>query len=342
MFFKTIGAAAAGAVLFSASPALADDAGLYGADDPTYDGVYRQSLAILSLEAADKKVPKSSITWLKKQQCDNGGFMAYRADVDASCQAPDAVNFSGEDSNSTALAAAALYSLGDRAAAKKAVKWLVKRGNADGGWAYYPAAGATSDANSTALAVGAVELVSGDANAKYLRKVQLRCNAKKSLRGALAYDTSSPEANDNATSQAAWTLTGGLGVPSPRRISTTVPNASCSASGPKNTTKRALKYLNDRLLSTGGELPYGGGYTGTDYAGSAMATVALAQSGAGKKAVKTTSRFLRKSAETWVTANGNDSPAALAMLSLVATASGGNPRDFGGINLLSRLAKTRQ
>ena len=342
MFYKTIAAAAVGAVLLSASPALADDAGLYGADDPTYDGVYRQSLAILSLEAADRKVPKSSITWLKQQQCSNGGFMAYRSDVDAACQAPDAVNFTGQDSNSTALAAAALYAHGDRPAAKKAVKWLLKRVNPDGGWAYYPAEGSISDANSTALAVGAVELVRGDANAKYLRKVQLRCSAEKSLRGALAYDTSSPEANDNATSQAAWTLTGGLGVPAPRKISTKVPNSSCSASGPKNTAKRALNYLNARLLTTGGELPYGGGFTGTDYAGSAMAAIALAQSGAGKKAVKKTSRFLQKSAETWVTANGNDSPAALAMLSLVATASGENPKDFGGINLPSRLAKTRQ
>ena len=36
------------------------------------------------------------------------------------------------------------------------------------------------------------------------------------------------------------------------------------------------------------------------------------------------------------------SPAALAMLILLADATGENPKDFGGINLMSRLAKTRQ
>ena len=43
-----------------------------------------------------------------------------------------------------------------------------------------------------------------------------------------------------------------------------------------------------------------------------------------------------------MTANGSDSPAALAMLILLADATGENPKDFGGINLMSRLAKTRQ
>ena len=130
MFYKTIAAAAAGAVLLTASPALADDAGLYGTGDPTFDGVYRQSLAILSLEATDRKVPKSAITWLKKQQCDDGGYMAYRADTSAACSAPDATTFSGQDTNSTSLAAAALYAVGERNLAKKAASWLLKRQNA--------------------------------------------------------------------------------------------------------------------------------------------------------------------------------------------------------------------
>ena len=342
MFYKTIAAAAAGAVLLTASPALADDAGLYGTGDPTFDGVYRQSLAILSLEATDRKVPKSAITWLKKQQCDDGGYMAYRADTSAACSAPDATTFSGQDTNSTSLAAAALYAVGERNLAKKAASWLLKRQNADNGWAYYPASGAASDANSTALSFGAVNLVTGKGNAKYLRKVQLRCSAKKSQQGALAYDTTSPTGNDNATGQAAWTLSGGLGIPAPRKISSKVPNAACDATGTKNTTKRALHYMNQRLFDTGGKLPYGGGFPGTDYAGATMGTIALAESGVGRKAVTKTTKYLKKSSDTWVTANGSDSPAALAMLILLADATGENPKDFGGINLMSRLAKTRQ
>jgi len=48
-------AACAALSLGLAAPALAapssGDAGLYGAQDPTYDGVYRQSLAIIGLVA---------------------------------------------------------------------------------------------------------------------------------------------------------------------------------------------------------------------------------------------------------------------------------------------------
>ena len=73
-----------------------------------------------------------------------------------------------------------------------------------------------------------------------------------------------------------------------------------------------------------------------------MGTIALAESGVGRKAVTKTTKYLKKSSDTWVTANGSDSPAALAMLILLADATGENPKDFGGINLMSRLAKTRQ
>ena len=100
--------------------------------------------------------------------------------------------------------------------------------------------------------------------------------------------------------------------------------------------------LAQRLFDTGGKLPYGGGFPGTDYAGATMGTIALAESGVGRKAVTKTTKYLKKSSDTWVTANGSDSPAALAMLILLADATGENPKDFGGINLMSRLAKTRQ
>ena len=61
-----VAAAAAGGVLLSATPALAADGGLYGKGDPTYDGVYRQSLSILALEATGRAVPKRALKWLKR------------------------------------------------------------------------------------------------------------------------------------------------------------------------------------------------------------------------------------------------------------------------------------
>ena len=194
MFTKTlITVTAVGGVLLGATPALAGDAGLYGTADPTFDGVYRQSLSILALNASDQKVPASAVRWLKKQQCSDGGFMAYRADASVACQAPDPINYAGQDSNSTALAAVALLETGNKAQARKAAKWLAEHQGADGGWAYYPAAGSTSDTNSTALAIGSLTAVRGPQQATYLRSVQQRCStAQKNMRGGLAFDTSFP------------------------------------------------------------------------------------------------------------------------------------------------------
>ena len=73
-----VAAAAAGGVLLSATPALAADGGLYGKGDPTYDGVYRQSLSILALQDTGRTVPKAALNWLQDQQCSDGGFTAPR------------------------------------------------------------------------------------------------------------------------------------------------------------------------------------------------------------------------------------------------------------------------
>lgn len=342
MFAKPlIAAAAASGVLLTASPAMAGDSGLYGAGDPTFDGVYRQSLSILALQASDQRIPASAIRWLKDQQCADGGFLAYRADTSAPCQVPDAINYAGQESNATAVAAAALWATGGKTQARKATSWLADHRNADGGWAYYPADGATSDTNSTALAHAAMTAVRGPQKANYLRSVQLRCQAPKKQRGAMAFDASVPEANDNATSQAAWMLGGGLELPDPRGLSAQTPKLACKAERKTSTHAAALGYLSSRLLDVKGALPYGGGYPGTDYAGAASATLALANAGVGRDAVRTTTRFLRKDAQAWITANGDDAPGALSMLILVADATGDDPRDFGGINLIKRLAKTR-
>lgn len=338
-----ITAATAGGLLLTTAPAMANNAGLYGAADPAFDGVYRQSLSILALSAADKTVPKSATKWLKDQQCADGGFLAYRADTGAPCQRPDPVNFAGQDTNATAIAVAALLQTDNRKAARRAVKWLVQHQNADDGWAYYPGVGATSDTNSTALANAAVAAVRGKQKNGYLHSVQLRCSAPKQSRGALAFDASFPQANDNATSQATWMLGGGLTLPAPGKISKSSPRLTCSGKdrNKASTKQAALGYVNSRLLAVKGKLPYGGGYPGTDYAGAASATLALANARAGRRAVKTTTKFLKRSANTWITASGDDAPGSMAMLILVAKATEQNPKDFGGTNLIRRLVKSQ-
>ena len=91
------------------SPAMAvsPDAGLFGSMDPTYDGVFRQSVAVLAL-APLNKVPAESVTWLKSQQCLDGSFEEYRKSIRTACATPDPVKFTGADSNATALAVMAL------------------------------------------------------------------------------------------------------------------------------------------------------------------------------------------------------------------------------------------
>lgn len=333
--------ACATGLLLSAAPAMASDKGLYGRGDATYDGVYRQSLSILALTSAGKKVPKSAITWLKSQQCPDGGFVEYRASAATPCPKQDPTNLVGRDLNGTALAIAALDAIGQRKPARKAAKWIAAQRNADRGWAYFPGPGSMSDSSSTALAVGSLKLLGRKATTKYLTKTQFGCDADKPVRGGLAFDTTSSEPNDGATAQAAFALGGGLAMPKTGRISKKAPRIKCSGKA-LPLADGALHYVYQRLLAEGGALPYGGGYPGTDFGGTAWAGMALAQAGVGRKAVKKTTRYLKKNQEMWIAGAEGDSAGSLATLIQYAEATGENPKNFGGTNLIKRLAKTQR
>jgi hypothetical protein len=345
MFTKSLVAAGAAAtVLLSSAPVLAADSGLYGAGDATYDGVYRQSLSILALKATGQKVPNDAVRWLKGQQCPDGGFMEYRANTSSPCLPADAVNLTGQELNGTALAVAALKHTGNLKAAKKAARWIGTKQNPDNGFAYFPEAGATSDTSSTALAVAAMSLVAKSPQQSFLLQMQYRCDAASTDRGGLRFDTSLSDVNDGATAQTAAMLGGAMTLPKPTTIKKATPKLVCKGKG-KDTTAvdtAALSWLGKRLNQTGGKLPYGGGYPGTDYSATATAALALANAGAGRKAVRTTVKALKSEAEAWITAAGDDAPGSLALLILVANATGENPKDFGGVNLIKRLAATKQ
>ena len=339
-----LAAAAAAGVLLTAAPAQASDTGLYGAGDATYDGVYRQSLAILSLKASGQKVPKDAVRWLKSQQCADGGFMEYRADTTSACLPADATNLTGQELNGTALAVGALKQTGNMKAAKKAARWIGTKQNPDNGFSYFPEAGATSDTSSTALAIAAMSLVAKSPQQSYLLDVQYRCDAPAAKRGGLRFDTTMSEVNDGATAQTAAMLGGALTLPTPTTIKKSAPSLKCKGKGKDKTAvdTAALGWLNKRLVATKGKLPYGGGYPGTDYSATATGALALANAGVGRKAVRTTVKALKRDAESWITASGADAPGSLAWLILVANATGENPKDFGGINLVKRLAATKQ
>lgn len=191
--------------------------GLFGTQDPTYDGVFRQSLSLLAFAAAGEAPPQESVDWLLGQQCDDGGFQAFRADTSKPCTKSDPVNYVGEDSNSTALASAALTVLGELDSASDALGWLEAAQNTDGGFPYF--LGGTSDVNSTAIALLATNAVGlaptqvardGASAADYLVGLQIGCPGVATQEdGGFAYaDFSAGIANDAASVQAALAITG--------------------------------------------------------------------------------------------------------------------------------------
>lgn len=142
--------------------------GLYGATDPTWDGVYRQSLAILGLVASGAAPDPSAVAWLRDQQCDattpgaEGGWEAFRADPSAPCAVPDATMYSGADTNQTAMAVIALAALGVTPDFD-ALAFLDGAQLADGGFPYLP--GGEADPNSSALVVMAITAAGEDPSA---------------------------------------------------------------------------------------------------------------------------------------------------------------------------------
>jgi hypothetical protein len=131
--------------------------GLFGVQDPTYNGTYRQGLIISALRSSGVKsntVPITKATnWLLAQQCPVGGFSEDAA-LDP-CTGL-ASNYQGPDTNATALALDGLASVGllRSPAGKRAIAWLKAQETLQAGWGFY--AGSATDSNSTAIVAGAL------------------------------------------------------------------------------------------------------------------------------------------------------------------------------------------
>lgn len=131
--------------------------GLYGAADPSFDGVFRQGLAITGLLAAGVDPPIVAFVWLGEQQCTApaaaaGAWEDYRANTAIACDAPDPNTFAGPDTNSTALAIMALEAADE--AYPSPAGFLAASQNDDGGWPFIPGLG--SDPSSTSLIIRAL------------------------------------------------------------------------------------------------------------------------------------------------------------------------------------------
>ncbi|MGY6018685.1 prenyltransferase/squalene oxidase repeat-containing protein [Streptomyces spinosirectus] len=351
---RSAAALAATAVIGAASPAVAASSspspsaalpdGLYGTADPKYDGVWRQSLALLAQDEVGVKPAAKAVDWLVGQQCANGSFAPFRADAAGSCDAKVMA-----DTNSTAAAVQALTALGGHGAATgKAVGWLKSAQNKDGGWGYSP--GGPSDANSTAVVIGALAAAGekpaqitkgGKSPYDALLTFALPCEGTDAGAdaGAFAFQPDKKgklAANADATAAA---VVGALGkglTGSAAKPSGTA--ATCkAASGPEQAAHNGAAYLTralakDHHLTTA--LP--GAKPQPDYGNTADAVLALATAGQGDRAAGAT-RWLEANAGPWAKQAG---PAAYAELILAAKAYGADVHDFGGQDLVRLLNAT--
>ncbi|MET9442843.1 prenyltransferase/squalene oxidase repeat-containing protein [Streptomyces sp. NPDC006610] len=326
----------------SASPSVTVPSGLYGDADPTYDGVWRQSLALLAQDAVGVRPAAEAVDWLTGQQCANGAFAAFRAEPAKACDAKTMV-----DTNSTAAAVQALAALGGHdSATGKAVAWLKSAQNADGGWGYTP--GGPSDANSTSVVVGALA-AAGEKPAEVVRKGRSPYDALLALAlpcggedgGAFAYQPDKKgklAANADATAAGVLGALGkGLAAGAAKPGKPAGKPACAKATTPEQAAANGAAYLATATAKDGhltSALP--GAEDQPDYGNTADAVVALAAQGGAERAAGPLA-WLEKNSAAWAKQSG---PAAYAQLILAARAAGADPRAFGGTDLVQRLGAT--
>ena len=194
------------------------DPGLYGASDPTYDGAYRQGVAILGLAGVGAPIPSAALAWLTDRQCGTtdplirGAWEAYRLVADA-CTAGDPGTYTGVDTNDTALAVSALAAAGVTPPYEPSSYFEAVQ-NPTGGWGFV--AGTPDDPNSSAVVIqalaaegrdpGAAPFVQPDGSTPFtsLLGFQLGCDADPADQGAFTYPGSDNAPNALATEQAIW------------------------------------------------------------------------------------------------------------------------------------------
>ena len=321
------------AMTLLASPAQAADTGLYGATPPTFDGVDRQSKAILGLGAVGVTPARSAVQWLLDQQCADGSFEPYRADTSAPCAPGDPENFTGPNTNSTAWAAMALKSVGEDRAAMRAARALIAETQRSGRTAAWPAIiGGEPDASSTGLVVNALEYLDIDtpvaaAGGRWLRQRVIPCGRKYG--GAMTNDPASRAANNFASTQGLLGLTEALPVEGPTTLQADPP---CSGAA----VTRVSSYL-ARTLNEDGLLTYLGYGDDVDYGSTAVAVVALGKAGLGRQGVRKAVAALQRDAREWIATDAGDSVGAAGWLLMVAESTGEDPRSFGGVDLVRTI-----
>ncbi|WP_328925461.1 hypothetical protein OG429_12940 [Streptomyces sp. NBC_00190] len=362
---RSAAALAASAVLCvgAAPAALADTAppaspsappvipsGLYGKNDPTYDGVWRQSFALLAQHTVGVKPAAQAVDWLTGQSCANGSFPSFRADTAKACDASTYI-----DSNATAAAVQALAALGGHdETVKKAVGWLKSVQNEDGGWSSNPggAMDTGTDANSTGIVISAlvaagekpaeVKSKAGKSAYEALLAFRLGCSAEPAAdRGAFAFQPVEGKllANADATAAAALAGLGKSAAVAPATTDTPAAALACpaDAADPVAAAQGAAGYLAEALKKDGHltAVTPGADQPTPDTGNTADAVIALAAAGH-KQSAAGALEWLRANSAQW----SKGSPAGLGTLILAAHATGTDPKSFGGTDLVAALNAT--
>ncbi len=167
--------------------------GLFGSSDPTFDGAFREGLSLLALHAAGTS-NSAGVTWLEGQQCADGSWTAFRANTATPCPPIDPVNFTGPDTNSTALAVLGLHAQGATTQPANGVAALKAVRNSGGGWGFLARSDQATDANSTGEVLAALRTVDGAPDTKgitALLALQAGCAAAPADRGGIAFQPGS-------------------------------------------------------------------------------------------------------------------------------------------------------
>ncbi len=111
------------------------------------DSLYAHAYAMVALHSAGEQIPQNAVDMLVSQIADDGAWSLFGGPTPGLA-----------DTNTTALAMQALVAAGRRDAAYRAIPYLQRMQNADGGFPYQkPSAwGTDTDANSTAVVLQAL------------------------------------------------------------------------------------------------------------------------------------------------------------------------------------------
>ena len=340
------GAALVSAPAQATSPPRSPTLGLFGTADPTYDGVQRQATAILGLHSVGVVVPPEALEWLIAQQCPNGSFAPFRDDLTAPCPPSDPANFTGPDTNATAFAALALHASGRTLAAQRAMEWLIAQRSPGGGWTWIP--GGTPNTSSTGLVLAAITVTSPPGRDRlvreataFLRRAEAPCTAAVGVRWGMP-DQRGLDPDTFSGSQSLLGLADAFPVRE-RPQKRAVPQVACRDDGlVVDPGMGVARWIARQLNANDGALPYSYDPTGIDWNSTALSILGLVALRTAGIATDKAVAALADNIEDYIGSSSGDRPAALGTSLLVTAATGGNPRDFGGANLVRRLLDTLQ